>query len=127
LKQSYAWSLALAGLSLASSPLSYADEGQWQPHQLPQLKAELKRIGITIPAEKLADLSKHPMSAMVSLGGCSASFVSDSGLVVTNHHCAYGAVQRNSTAEKITSAMAFWRKPALKNYLPAGFAHVYHR
>jgi len=35
---------------------------------------------------------------MVSLGGCSAAFVSDSGLVVTNHHCAYGAIQRNSTA-----------------------------
>jgi hypothetical protein len=76
-----------------------ADEGQWQPHQLPQLKSELKRIGITIPAEKLADLSKHPMSAMVSLGGCSASFVSPDGLVVTNHHCAYGAIQRNATPE----------------------------
>lgn len=76
-----------------------ADEGQWQPHQLPQLKAELKRVGIAIPAEKLADLSKHPMSAIVSLGGCSAAFVSNAGLVVTNHHCAYGAVQRNSTPE----------------------------
>ncbi|MDC8756124.1 S46 family peptidase [Janthinobacterium fluminis] len=78
---------------------AHADEGQWQPHQLPQLKAELKRIGIAIPADKLADLGKHPMSAIVSLGGCSASFVSDAGLVVTNHHCAYGAVQRNSTPE----------------------------
>ncbi|PHV36999.1 S46 family peptidase [Janthinobacterium sp. BJB304] len=78
---------------------AHADEGQWQPHQLPQLKAELKRVGIDIPAEKLADLSKHPMSAIVSLGGCSAAFVSDAGLVVTNHHCAYGAVQRNSTPE----------------------------
>jgi hypothetical protein len=76
-----------------------ADEGQWQPHQLPQLKSELKRIGITIPAEKLANLSKHPMSAIVSLGGCSASFVSPDGLVVTNHHCAYGAIQRNATPE----------------------------
>ena len=78
---------------------AHADEGQWQPHQLPQLKAELKRVGIDIPAEKLADLSKHPMSAIVSLGGCSAAFVSDAGLVVTNHHCAYGAIQRNSTPE----------------------------
>lgn len=78
---------------------AHADEGQWQPHQLPQLKAELKRVGIEIPAEKLADLSKHPMSAIVSLGGCSAAFVSDAGLVVTNHHCAYGAIQRNSTPE----------------------------
>jgi hypothetical protein len=87
--------VALLGVAAAAS----ADEGQWQPHQLPQLKSELKRIGITIPAEKLADLSKHPMSAIVSLGGCSASFVSPDGLVVTNHHCGYAAVQRNSTPE----------------------------
>ncbi len=79
--------------------VAHADEGQWQPHQLPQLQSELKRIGIQIPAAKLADLSQHPMSAIVSLGGCSASFVSDAGLVVTNHHCAYSAIQRNSTPE----------------------------
>ena len=78
---------------------AHADEGQWQPYQLPQLKSELRRIGITIPPEKLADLSKHPMSAIVALPGCSASFVSDAGLVVTNHHCAYGAIQRNATPE----------------------------
>lgn len=91
--------LVLPAVLLGAYPVAQADEGQWQPYQLPQLKSELKRIGITIPAEKLADLSKHPMSAMVSLGGCSASFVSPDGLIVTNHHCGYAAVQRNSTPE----------------------------
>jgi hypothetical protein len=78
---------------------AHADEGQWQPHQLSQLKSELKRIGMTIPVDKLTDLTKHPMSAMVSTGGCSASFVSPDGLIVTNHHCGYAAIQRNSTPE----------------------------
>jgi hypothetical protein len=91
--------VALMGVLSITSALAIADEGQWQPHQLPQLKSELERIGITIPAEQLADLSKHPMSAIVSLGGCSASFVSGEGLVVTNHHCGYSAIQRNSTPE----------------------------
>jgi hypothetical protein len=79
--------------------IAHADEGQWQPHQLSQLKSELKRIGMTIPIDKLTDLSKHPMSAIVSTGGCSASFVSPDGLIVTNHHCGYAAIQRNSTPE----------------------------
>jgi hypothetical protein len=79
--------------------IAHADEGQWQPHQLSQLKSELKRIGMTIPVDKLTDLSKPPMSAIVSTGGCSASFVSPDGLIVTNHHCGYAAIQRNSTPE----------------------------
>jgi len=106
-----------AALLCATS--AHADEGQWQPYQLPQLKSELKRVGIAIPAEKLADLSRHPMSAIVSLGGCSASFVSDAGLVVTNHHCAYGAIQRNSTPEHNYIANGFLAKSRAEE-LPGG-------
>jgi len=109
--------LPVALLGVAAT--AHADEGQWQPHQLPQLKSELKRIGITMPAEKLADLSKHPMSAIVSLGGCSASFVSPDGLVVTNHHCAYGAIQRNATPEKNYIINGFLAKTRAEE-LPGG-------
>ncbi|WP_354333936.1 MULTISPECIES: S46 family peptidase [unclassified Undibacterium] len=109
---------ALFALGTASM-VAHADEGQWQPYQLPQLKAELKRIGIAIPAEQLANLSKLPMSAMVALPGCSASFVSDAGLVVTNHHCAYGAVQRNSSATRNLIADGFLAKTRAEE-LPAG-------
>ena len=104
---------------LGAATAAFADEGQWQPHQLPQLSSKLKRIGITMPAAKLADLSKHPMSAMVSLGGCSASFVSPDGLVVTNHHCAYGAIQRNSTPEQNYIVNGFLAKTRAEE-LPGG-------
>lgn len=112
-------SIALPVALLGVFATAHADEGQWQPHQLPQLKSELKRIGITIPAEKLADLSKHPMSAIVSTGGCSASFVSPDGLIVTNHHCAYGAIQRNSTAENNYISNGFLAKTRAAE-LPGG-------
>ena len=112
-------SIALPVALLGVFAVAHADEGQWQPHQLPQLKSELKRIGITIPAEKLTDLTKHPMSAIVSLGGCSASFVSPDGLVVTNHHCAYGAIQRNATPEKNYIVNGFLAKTRAEE-LPGG-------
>jgi hypothetical protein len=111
--------ISIVGTLLSVSSMSHADEGQWQPYQLKQLKSELKKIGIAIPAEKLADLSKHPMSAIVSTGGCSASFVSNAGLIVTNHHCGYNAIQRNSTAENNLIVNGFLAKTRAEE-LPAG-------
>lgn len=78
---------------------SLADEGMWQPHQLPDLSDQLRQLGLEINPESLSRLDQFPMNAVVSLGGCSASFVSPQGLVVTNHHCIYGSVQYNSTPE----------------------------
>lgn len=76
-----------------------ADEGMWQPHQMPQIAAQLKAKGLELDPNSLSSLDKFPMNAVISLGGCTASFVSPKGLVVTNHHCAYGSIQFNSTPE----------------------------
>ncbi len=88
----------LAGLAVASA--AHAGEGMWVPQQLQQIAGPLKQAGLQLPAEQLANLTGDPMSAVVALGGCTASFVSPNGLVVTNHHCAYGAIQLNSTPQK---------------------------
>ena len=77
-----------------------AGEGMWVPQQLPEIAGPLKKAGLQLDPRQLADLTGDPMGAVVSLGGCTASFVSPQGLVVTNHHCAYGAIQLNSTPEK---------------------------
>lgn len=89
---------SLVLVCLVSAVVS-ADEGMWQPHQLPDLSARLLELGLEIDPENLSSLDKFPMNAVVSLGGCSASFVSPLGLVVTNHHCVYGSIQYNSSAD----------------------------
>src|SRR3546814_2169151 len=71
----------------------------WLPSQLPAIADQLRAAGYKGDPAALADLTKPPMNAVVSLGGCTASFVSPEGLVVTNHHCARGAIQLNSTPE----------------------------
>ncbi len=91
---------------VASVPLA-AKEGMFTPGQLPEIADDLRAMGLEVAPEKLADLTGFPMGAIVQLQGCSASFVSPEGLVVTNHHCARGSVQYNSTAEN--------------NYLEDGF------
>ncbi len=76
-----------------------AGEGMWRPGQLPDLADELRATGLEIDPASLADLTAHPMNAVISLGGCTASFVSPEGLAITNYHCAKGAIQYNSTEE----------------------------
>lgn len=73
--------------------------GMWLPSQmtLPQHVENFQKLGVSIGADKLADPVNSPLAAIVSLGGCSATFVSGEGLVVTNHHCVQGALQLNST------------------------------
>ncbi|KAF1703908.1 S46 family peptidase [Pseudoxanthomonas kaohsiungensis] len=85
--------------ALAAAPAVQAGEGMWVPQQLPEIARPLKEAGLKLSPQQLADLTGDPMGAVVALGGCTASFVSPEGLVVTNHHCAYGAIQLNSTPE----------------------------
>ena len=91
------WLLTVA---VAATFGAQADEGMWQPYQLPAMADELKAKGLEIDVESISKLTEFPMNAVISLGGCTASFVSPKGLVVTNHHCAYGSIQYNSTPEK---------------------------
>ncbi|MCL1045488.1 S46 family peptidase [Shewanella electrodiphila] len=90
----------LLSAAIVASFAAQADEGMWQPYQLPAMADELKAKGLEIDVKSISKLTEYPMNAVISLGGCTASFVSPKGLVVTNHHCAYGSIQYNSTPEK---------------------------
>jgi V8-like Glu-specific endopeptidase len=73
--------------------------GMWMPSQmtLPRHVENFQKMGAAIDPKTLSDPLSAPLAAVVSLGGCTASFVSPEGLVVTNHHCVQGALQLNST------------------------------
>lgn len=73
--------------------------GMWMPSQLGEHQQTLEKLGVAFSVESLMDPTAFPLGAVVSLGGCSASFVSPQGLVITNHHCSIGYLQNNSTPD----------------------------
>ncbi|MCI4646227.1 MAG: S46 family peptidase [Hyphomonadaceae bacterium] len=104
MSRSHIFALALI---LATPGSASAKEGMFTPDQLPEIAADLTETGLELEPESLTELTAFPMGAVISLGNCTASFVSGQGLAVTNHHCARGSIQYNSTAEQ--------------NYLEDGF------
>ena len=92
--------LALMALVLAA--LLPAEEGKWTPAQVTEIDAAyLAGLGLRIPAKELWDPGSGAglLSAAVSIGGCSAGFMSETGLIATNHHCIFGILQEHSTRE----------------------------
>ena len=83
---------------LSVPPVAWENPGgMWMPEQVSGQADTLKKLGFTIDPKAFDHPTEAPLGAVVSLGGCSASFVSPDGLIITNHHCVIGALQYNST------------------------------
>ena len=93
----------------ASCPAPRPGEGMWPWHDLGSLdEAALRGRGLQVDLSSLWTPGKGGLlRAVAGLRGCSASFVSPDGLLLTNHHCAYGAIQRNATPEHDYLATGF--------------------
>jgi len=95
-----------------------ADEGMWLLTQLNQL--ELQKKGLQIPVSEIYNPDGTGLTdAVVWLGGCTSSFVSANGLLVTNHHCAYGALQRASTMGTVNYIEEGFQAGSYEEELPA--------
>ena len=98
---------------------SIADEGMWIPMLLKRNEADMQQKGMKISADDIYSINKACLKdAIVLFGsGCTGEFVSDKGLLFTNHHCGYSYIARNSTLEHNYLANGFWAK-SLEEEIP---------
>lgn len=101
--------LIIAFISLSQV---HADEGMWIPMLLQKNQAEMQRMGMKISAKDIYDVNHGSLKdAIVQFGGgCTGEFVSEKGLLFTNHHCGYSQIVAHSTVEHNYLSNGFWAK-----------------
>jgi hypothetical protein len=99
----------------------FANEGMWLPQLLGQLnEKEMKAMGMKLSAKDIYSINQGSLKdAIVSFGGfCTAEVISEEGLLLTNHHCGYSAIQSHTTLQSNYLSDGFWamdRKQELPN------------
>jgi hypothetical protein len=104
------WSVLLVLLLSLSSGVR-ADDGMWLLALLKKYNAgELRDLGLKIPLEQLSGENEGALSeAVVAFGsGCTGSVISGSGLVLTNYHCSYGAIQQYISESNDIFKKGYW-------------------
>lgn len=103
--------LLLLVIAIALFFKGFAEEGMWLPQLLQSLnEKEMKKMGMKISASDIYNISKSSLKdAIVSFGGfCTAEVISDKGLLLTNHHCGFDAIQSHSSLQNNYIRDGFW-------------------
>lgn len=103
--------IIIAGFFLSSFfPLAQQYGGMWIPTEVNE--KEMKELGMKISAKDIWDTTKPSIKdAVVQFnGGCTAEIISPKGLLLTNHHCGYGQIQKHSSVKNDYLADGFWAK-----------------
>jgi len=87
-----------------------AHEGMWIPSTLSKLMADMEESGLKLSAEEIYSINNSSLKDAIVLfgGGCTASVISDQGLILTNHHCGYSQIQSHSSVENDYLQNGFW-------------------
>ncbi len=108
-------SYLLINFLLFLSIFSFAEpapkEGMWIPYLLDQLNfKEMQSMGFQLSPEDIYSVNHASIKdAIVNFGGfCTASIISNQGLLLTNHHCGYGSIQKHSSIENDYLTNGFW-------------------
>ena len=104
--------LLLVALIFATSFSAFADKGMWLPSLISSRIKDMKAKGFKLSAEDIYSINKASLKDAVVLfdGGCTGEIVSEKGLLLTNHHCGYDAIQALSTVEHDYLTNGFWAK-----------------
>lgn len=103
--------LLLIGLAISMiMPNLFADEGMWLPLLLKKKEADMQKSGMRISAEDIYNVNNASLKDAVMLfgTGCTGEFVSNQGLLLTNHHCGYSFIVSHSTVERDYLTNGFW-------------------
>ena len=102
-------SIVMAGLF---SFTAIADEGMWLPQLLQAMnESDMQAHGLQLTAEDLYSVNNSSLKdAIVSLNGgsCTGEMISSEGLMLTNHHCAFGSIQEHSSVSNDYLKDGFW-------------------
>ncbi|HUX95328.1 MAG TPA: S46 family peptidase [Bacteroidales bacterium] len=104
-------------ITLIIAPALRADEGMWIPLLIEKYNIKLmQEKGFKLSAEDIYSVNKACMKdAIVHFGGgCTAELISPDGLLITNHHCGYGQIQRHSSLEHDYLTNGFWAMSAIE-------------
>ncbi|MFI3322851.1 MAG: S46 family peptidase [Rikenellaceae bacterium] len=87
-----------------------AEEGMWLPSLIGKSKIkQMQALGLKLSAEDLYSVNNSSLKdAIVNFGGCTAEIISKEGLIITNHHCGLGYIQRHSSVEHDYITNGFW-------------------
>ncbi len=105
--------LILAGILFFSVFQGIAREGMWIPTLLNKYNIEeMKQMGFRLTAEDIYSVNQASMKDAVVLfgSGCTGELISGDGLLITNHHCGFDAIQNHSTVEHDYLTNGFWAK-----------------
>lgn len=88
----------------------FADEGMWLPSLISQRIGDMQAKGFRLTAEDIYSINQASLKDAVVLfnRGCTGELISDKGLLLTNHHCGYGQIQKHSSVEHDYLKDGFW-------------------
>lgn len=91
---------------------SFATEGMWIPSLIDMFYSDMKTYGLKLDADQIYSTNHSSIKdAVIQFnGGCTAEIVSDKGLILTNHHCGFDAIQKHSSLEHDYLKNGFWSK-----------------